>query len=84
MLYKFWGDYIQTNELHKINNQSGSGSYKQIAYLSSYPPRECGIATFTKDLIDTIEEVYGFNPSVLAINQKGAIYDYERQSKNSN
>jgi polysaccharide biosynthesis protein PslF len=64
-----------------MNNQSGSGSYKQIAYLSSYPPRECGIATFTKDLIDTIEELYGFNPSVLAINQKGAIYDYEDRVK---
>jgi len=64
-----------------MNNQSGSGSYKQIAYLSSYPPRECGIATFTKDLIDTIEELYGFNPSVLAINQKGAIYNYEDRVK---
>ena len=64
-----------------MNNQSDSGSYKQIAYLSSYPPRECGIATFTKDLIDTIEELCGFNQSVLAINQKGAIYDYEGRVK---
>ncbi len=64
-----------------MNNQSGSGSYKHIAYLSSYPPRECGIATFTKDLIDTIEELCGFNPSVLAINQKGAVYDYEGRVK---
>ncbi len=64
-----------------MNNQSGRGSYKQIAYLSSYPPRECGIATFTKDLIDTIEKLYGFNPSVLAINQRGAIYDYEDRVK---
>ena len=64
-----------------MNNQSGSGSYRQIAYLSSYPPRECGIATFTRDLIDTIEELCGFNPSVLAINQKGAIYNYEDRVK---
>ena len=64
-----------------MNDQSGSSSYKQIAYLTSYPPRECGIATFTKDLIDNIEELYGFNPSVLAINQKGAIYNYENRVK---
>ena len=64
-----------------MNNQSGSGRYKQIAYLSSYPPRECGIATFTKDLIDTIEELSGFNQSVLAINQKGAIYNYGNRVK---
>jgi len=81
VLHKFWGDYIQTNELYKMNNQSSSCRYKQIAYLSSYPPRECVIATFTKDLIDTIEELYGFNPSVLAINQKGAIYDYKDRVK---
>jgi glycosyltransferase involved in cell wall biosynthesis len=81
VLHKFWGVYIEPNVLYKMNSQSGIGSYKQIAYLSSYPPRECGIATFTKDLVDTIEELYGFNPSVLAINEKGVIYDYDGRVK---
>jgi len=56
-------------------------SGRNVAYLSTYPPRECGIATFTKDLADSIDEVSGFKPSVIAVNEKGAIYDYDRRVK---
>ena len=53
----------------------------QVLYVSSYPPRECGIATFTKDLTSTMDKK--FNPtlksSVLAINDNGSsIYNYEK------
>jgi hypothetical protein len=55
---------------------------KHIAYLSSYPPRECGIATFTKDLIDAIDELDVFRPpAVIAVNEKETIYDYDRRVK---
>ncbi len=54
----------------------------KIGYLSTYPPRECGIANFTKDLIDAIAWFHGFRPSVIiAINDKGAIYKYDRRVK---
>ena len=29
-----------------------------IAYLSTFPPRECGIATFTKDLVSVFDELF--------------------------
>jgi glycosyltransferase involved in cell wall biosynthesis len=51
---------------------------KRIGYFSTYPPRECGIANFTKDLVDSISELDGSKSSIIAINEKGAIYDYER------
>ena len=57
------------------------GSQKRIAYLSTFPPRECGIANFTKDLMDAICAVGGFKASVIAINEKGAIYDYGSRVK---
>jgi polysaccharide biosynthesis protein PslF len=56
-------------------------SAKRIGYLSTYPPRECGIANFTKDLIDAICDLDGLKPSVIAINEKGALYDYDRRVK---
>ncbi len=56
-------------------------SAKRIAYLSTYPPRECGVANFTKDLIDAICELDGLKPSVIAINEKNAIYNYDRRVK---
>jgi len=46
---------------------------KKIAYLSTYPPRECGIANFAKDLVDATDRLHEFKPSVvIAINEKGA------------
>ncbi len=54
---------------------------KRIGYFSTYPPRECGIANFTKDLIDGISDLSGFKCSIIAINEKGALYDYDRRVK---
>ena len=55
---------------------------KRIAYVSTYPPRECGIANFTKDLIDSVVGLHEFRPSVvIAINEEGATYDYDRRVK---
>jgi len=51
----------------------------RVAYLSTYPPRECGIATFTKDLIDATDELNEFEPTVIAVNKTGAIHDYDRR-----
>jgi glycosyltransferase involved in cell wall biosynthesis len=58
-----------------------NSSAKHIGYFSTYPPRECGIANFTKDLIDAIDDLGGLKPSIIAINEKGALYDYDRRVK---
>ena len=50
----------------------------KIAYLSTYPPRECGIATFARDLINAIERTSIWVKSeVIALNQEEAAYNYE-------
>jgi glycosyltransferase involved in cell wall biosynthesis len=55
---------------------------RRVAYLSTYPPRECGIATFTKDLIDAVDGLNEFRPSaVIAVNEKETIYNYDRRVK---
>lgn len=53
-----------------------------IAFLSTYTPRECGIATFTKDLIDAIDLLGKFAPArVISVNEIETIYDYDSRVK---
>jgi glycosyltransferase involved in cell wall biosynthesis len=40
-------------------------------FLGSYPPRECGIATFTKDVVDSYNRAFGITSDVVAIDEPG-------------
>ena len=60
-----------------------------ILFLSTYPPRACGIATFTQDLLNALEKTGRINASVMAINDSDYSYPenvkftIEQQNKNS-
>ena len=52
----------------------------KIAYVSSYTPRECGIATFTQDLTRSIDALNVFEPSsIIALNDLGSTYNYGKE-----
>ncbi|HZY96442.1 MAG TPA: glycosyltransferase family 4 protein [Candidatus Cybelea sp.] len=41
-------------------------------FVGSYPPRECGIATFTKDMVDAYDRESGLTSPVIAVDEPGA------------
>lgn len=55
---------------------------EKIAFISSYSPRKCGIATFTSDLINNLGLAgsVGFEPVVIAM-ESGAELKYDEPVK---
>jgi glycosyltransferase involved in cell wall biosynthesis len=52
----------------------------RVAYVSTYPPRECGIATYTKHLVESVSWFCSravTSPVIVAVNDRGGYYDYE-------
>ena len=43
----------------------------RVLLLGSYPPRECGIATFTHDVVTSFNTAFGTNCEVVAIDEPG-------------
>jgi len=43
-----------------------------VAFMGSFPPRECGIATFTEDVVASTDFAFGTTSPVVAIDEPGA------------
>jgi glycosyltransferase involved in cell wall biosynthesis len=55
-----------------------SKNKKCVLYLGTFTPRECGIATFTRDLITAMDNKYypSLKSEVIALNDNNNIYNY--------
>ncbi len=53
-----------------------------IAYVATYPPQECGIATFTRDLASAISKYTPFSePAVVAVRGEAVIEPFPKMVK---
>ncbi|TDA68666.1 MAG: glycosyltransferase [Clostridia bacterium] len=49
----------------------------QVACVSTFPPRQCGLATFAEDLVEAIDGLGKFPPvKVVAVSRRGVSYAY--------
>lgn len=58
------------------------GEQDIILFVGTYPPRECGIATFTRDLTDAIDKKFFpfLKTKILSMNNNGVnIYNYPKK-----
>lgn len=58
----------------------------KIAFIGTYPPRECGIGTFTNNLLDSVlqtkkAEKDNLEAFVVAVDDHNLTYDYPREVK---
>lgn len=46
-------------------------SVPRTLFMGSFPPRECGIATFTKDVVDSYDRAFHTKSEIIAIDEPG-------------
>ncbi len=65
------------NSKQKVNSDD-TNSLAEILFITSYPPRECGIATYSQDLINSIDNKFGqsFSIKVCALETTNEKYVY--------
>jgi glycosyltransferase involved in cell wall biosynthesis len=78
--------YLGNSALHriasKINklqlNEDAEDEPAEILFLTSYPPRECGIATYSRDLIKALNNKFStsFDVKVCAMESGSETFDY--------
>jgi len=81
ILLEFVQSQYERNRHEPLESTTGHEARKiRVAYVSTYPPRECGIATYTKRLVEAASWFCSgavTTPVIVAVNDRGAHYDYE-------
>src|SRR3989344_264988 len=70
---------MKRKRMHKMQKEVENS---EIVYIGTYPPRECGIATFTKDLTSAIQQKLPeeVNYQIFALNKNGVnTYNYPKK-----
>lgn len=67
------------------NSENHNKDALWIVYMSTFPPRECGIATFTSDLIDSFDKIFAPAEETKVISMEvDEVLDTEKPVKDAN
>lgn len=69
------------NDIHLFENQSQT--LPEILFITSFPPRECGIATYSQDLIKALNNKFNhsFNISICPLESENEKHTYSEEHK---
>ena len=71
--------WLKSEDLRLFRFLRESMNKIEPAYVATYPPSECGIATFTKDVVGSVAKYTPFSkPTVVAVKREHEIEPYER------
>lgn len=56
---------------------------QEVLFITSYPPRACGIATFSQDMVHAIKKIFGttFSPRICALEEPDRAHTYPPEVK---
>lgn len=62
---------------------TAENQFPEILFVSSYPPRECGIATYSQDLIKSLNNKFesSFTVSICALEESEEFFEYPEEVK---
>src|SRR5437016_1471476 len=67
-------------ESSTLDRPVASGPELHIAFVGTYPPRRCGIATFTRDLAVGMNAASArIRPLAIAVTDEGGQYEYREE-----
>ncbi|MCH7398201.1 glycosyltransferase [Belliella sp. DSM 107340] len=69
--------------LTDITLSENGSNLPEILFVTSFPPRECGIATYTQDLVQALKNQFGesFKYSICALESAKEQFTYEQKPK---
>ena len=71
--------WLKSEDLRLFRFLRESMNKIEPAYVATYPPSECGIATFTRDVVTSVAKYTPFSkPTVIAVKREHEIEPYER------
>ncbi|MFM9989208.1 glycosyltransferase [Flavobacterium sp.] len=73
----------KSNNHFKSNIQKNEDKLSEILFITSYPPRECGIATYSEDLIKALNNKFqrSFSIKICALESEFEKHNYSNEVK---